>query len=61
MTIEDLIDLRENDVLTFDFPVDRPISLSVDGKLKYRLKYRGHIVTTGRKRAFQVDELVGHE
>jgi flagellar motor switch protein FliM len=57
LTVEDLIDLQENDVLTFDFPVDRPISLSVNGKLKYR----GHIVTTGRKRAFQVDELVRHD
>src|ERR1700730_12605032 len=40
MSVEDLLDLNENDVLTFDFPVGRPLDLTVNGKRKYR----GHVV-----------------
>ena len=53
MSVQDLMDLKEDDVLTFDYPVGRQINLNLNRKLKYR----GHIVTTGRKRAFQVEEL----
>ena len=53
MSVEDLLDLNENDVLTFDFPVGRPLDLTVNGKPKYR----GHVVTTGNKRAFQIEEI----
>lgn len=49
-----LLDLQEGDVVAFDYPVERPVDLSINGKLKYR----GEIVTTGRKRAFQIQELV---
>ena len=52
MSVQDLIDLKENDVLTFDYPVGRQVDLIVNRKLKYR----GHIVTLARKRAFQVEE-----
>lgn len=50
---EDLMSLAEGDVLTFDFPVERPLDLFLNG----RLKYRGHIISTGRKRAFHIDKL----
>lgn len=53
MSVQDLMDLKEDDILTFDYPVGRQINLNLNRKLKYR----GHIVTTGRKRAFQVEEL----
>lgn len=53
MSVEDLMDLKEDDVLTFDYPVGRQVNLNLNRKLKYR----GHIVTAGRKRAFQVDEM----
>jgi flagellar motor switch protein FliM len=53
MTVQDLMDLKEDDVLTFDYPVGRQVNLNLNRKLKYR----GHIVTTGRKRAFQIEEL----
>jgi flagellar motor switch protein FliM len=52
LRIEDLMDLAEGDVLTFDYPVERPINVSVNGKLKYR----GHIVSAGRKRALEVEQ-----
>jgi flagellar motor switch protein FliM len=53
MSVQDLMDLQVDDVLTFDYPVGRQVNLTLDKKLKYR----GHIVTAGRKRAFQVDEM----
>jgi len=34
----------------FDFPVNRPVNLLVNGALKFN----GRIVNTGRKRAFHI-------
>ena len=48
--LDSVLDLREGDVLAFDYPVERPLDLTVNGKVKYR----GEIVTTGRKRGYQV-------
>ncbi len=53
LRVEDLLDLAEGDVLTFDFPTNKPVDLILNGKLKFR----GHVVSTGRKRAFLIDEL----
>ncbi len=50
LTVESLLDLAEGDVLTFDYPVERPVDMLINGKLKYH----GQIVSTGRKRAFQI-------
>jgi Type III flagellar switch regulator (C-ring) FliN C-term len=36
------MDLKEDDVLTFDYPVERPVDLSINGKIKFR----GGIVST---------------
>ena len=52
LAVSDLMDLKEDDVLTFDHPVTRPIDLSINGKLKFR----GHVVSSGGKRAFQIEE-----
>jgi flagellar motor switch protein FliM len=52
MRVEDLMDLKEEDVLTFDYPVERPLDLSINGKIKFR----GGIVSTGRKRAFEIED-----
>src|ERR1051326_7458046 len=52
LKVQDLIDLKEEDVLSFDYPVGRMVDLCING----RLKYRGRIVTAGQKRAFQVEE-----
>jgi flagellar motor switch protein FliM len=52
MRVEDLMDLKEDDVLTFDYPVERPLDLSINGKIKFR----GGIVSTGRKRAFEIED-----
>jgi flagellar motor switch protein FliM len=48
-----LLDLKEGDILAFDYSVGRMLDVMVNGKLKYR----GEIVSAGRKRAFHVQEL----
>ena len=50
LSVEDLLELTEGDVLTFDYPVDRPINTLVNGKLKLL----GQVVNSGRKKAFLV-------
>ena len=44
--------LQEGDVVAFDYPTERPVDIAINGKLKYR----GEIVTTGRKRGFHILE-----
>ena len=51
--VEDLMDIQDDDVLMFDYPVGRLVDLTVNGKLKYR----GRMVATGRKRAFEIEEM----
>ncbi|SRR5258708_5286998 len=51
-----LLDIREGDVLAFDYPVDRPLDLMVNGKLKYQ----GEIVDAAGKRAIQIQNLTEH-
>lgn len=50
ITIENLLDLAPDDVLTFDYPIARALDLTVNRILKYH----GAVITTGRKRAFEV-------
>jgi flagellar motor switch protein FliM len=52
LLLRELLDLQEGDVLTFDYPVTKPLNCSVNGKLKFR----GQVASTGRKRAFRVGE-----
>src|ERR1051326_4349704 len=47
---EDLLDVNVDDIITFAYPVGRPLDLLVNGVLKYR----GNVVGTGRNRAFEV-------
>jgi len=54
LRVATLLDLAEGDVLAFDYPVARPVDVMVNGKLKYR----GEVLTSGRKRAFEVQQLV---
>jgi len=54
LSVGTLLDLTEGDVLAFDYPAARPVDVTVNGKLKYS----GEVVTSGRKRAFEVGRLV---
>ena len=51
LAVRDLLELREGHLLTFDFPVDRPIELTVNGAHKFT----GQVVSTGKKRACLVE------
>ena len=50
LSVEDLLRLEEGDVLTFDYPVDKPVNTLINGKLKML----GQVVNSGRKKAFLV-------
>jgi flagellar motor switch protein FliM len=51
LTIGDLLRLNEGHLIKFDYPVERPVELLVNGTHKYS----AHMVSTGRKRACQVE------
>jgi flagellar motor switch protein FliM len=50
LSMQDLMALEEDEVLCFDYPVDRPLDLFVNGQRKFK----GEIVTSGRKRGFRL-------
>jgi flagellar motor switch protein FliM len=53
LSVNDLLKLEEGQLLAFDHPLGRPIELEVNGGKKFT----GHVVSTGRKRSFQVEEM----
>jgi flagellar motor switch protein FliM len=55
--VETLLELKEHDILVFDYPVSKPVDLMVNGKVKYH----GEVVLTGRKRALQIQDVRGAE
>ena len=58
LLVEDLLGIEEGQILAFDYPVENPLDFWING----RLKFRGKVVTTGRKRAFHIDDTwVPHE
>jgi flagellar motor switch protein FliM len=54
LSIEDLLGLSEGHLLTFDYPVERPVELLVNGTHKFT----GQMVSTGRKRACLVEKVL---
>jgi flagellar motor switch protein FliM len=52
LAIEDMMRLESGDVLTFDYASEKPVDLLINGKLKFR----GQIVSTGKKKAFAVQQ-----
>jgi flagellar motor switch protein FliM len=52
--VEQLLELKEGDVLAFDHPLAKPFDVSLNGVRKYRAE----IVSSGRKRAMEIRELV---
>ena len=53
LLLKDMMDLKEGDVLTFDYPVEKPLDLTINGKLKFH----GQIATVGQKLGFAVEEV----
>ena len=50
--VETLLELKDGDIIAFDFPVDRPLDLLVNG----RIKFHGDVVSVGRKLALHVQD-----
>lgn len=48
-----LLELKPGQVVTFDHSLQKPLQ----GKLNGSIAMTGHVVSSGRKRAFQIDEL----
>src|SRR5262249_18007738 len=53
VSVREFLGLAEGHLLTFDFPVDRPIQLLVNGAHKFA----GQVVSTGRKRACLIEQI----
>jgi flagellar motor switch protein FliM len=53
MAFRDLTDLKTGQVVRFDYPLNKRLQAMVNGAIPIS----GHIVSAGRKRAFQVEEL----
>ena len=53
LSVRDLLSLREGHLLTFDYPVERPVELKVNGGRKFRAQ----VVGTGRKRACLIEKI----
>jgi flagellar motor switch protein FliM len=51
LTVRDLLGLTEGHLLTFDYQVERPVELLVNGVHKFT----SHLVSTGTKRACQLE------
>jgi flagellar motor switch protein FliM len=51
LRMRDLLRLEEGDVLSFDYPVDRPVDCRINGKLKFH----GSVQSTGQKLAFFIE------
>ncbi|MBM3814314.1 MAG: flagellar motor switch protein FliM [Acidimicrobiia bacterium] len=54
ISTEDLLKLEPGDVLKLDYSIDRPLQLVFNGVEKFT----GHIVDTGKRRGFQLEELI---
>jgi flagellar motor switch protein FliM len=52
--MQDLIRLEQGDILSFDFPVHRPLECLLNGKQKFH----GRMVASGSKLAFQVKDVI---
>jgi flagellar motor switch protein FliM len=53
LTVANLLGMREGHLLTFDYPVERPVELLVNGTHKFTAQ----LVSTGRKRACLVEKV----
>ncbi|MCS7041738.1 MAG: flagellar motor switch protein FliM [Bryobacteraceae bacterium] len=54
LTVEQMLELKAGDVLAFDYPVERPLVLIVNGTHKFL----GRVGTNGRKRVFHIESVL---
>jgi flagellar motor switch protein FliM len=53
LLLRDLMNLEEGDILSFEFPEGKPLDLMLNGQRKYR----GEMVSAGRRAAFRVADM----
>ncbi len=53
LLLKDMMAIKVGDVLTFDYPVEKPLDLTINGKLKFH----GQIATVGNRLGFAIDEV----
>jgi flagellar motor switch protein FliM len=53
LTVQDLMQLQSGDILAFDYGIESPVDLLVNGKPKYK----GHVRNMGRRIAMHVEQL----
>ncbi len=51
LLVEDLLELESGDILQLDYPIERPLTILINGKPKFR----AFVGTTGRKRACVIE------
>lgn len=54
LEVEDLLQLNAGDLLKFDFTLERPLTMLVNGTRKFT----GHVVATKNKKAFEIVDLI---
>jgi flagellar motor switch protein FliM len=52
LPVEALLELERGDILALDYPLEKPVHILINGTPKFR----GFIASTGRKRAFVVEQ-----
>jgi flagellar motor switch protein FliM len=57
LTVEQMLELKEGDILDLDYPVRQPLDLMVNGTRKYL----GRVGTNGRRRVFQIETVLASE
>lgn len=53
LTVEQMLALTDGDVVTFDYPIGKPMDLLVNGSVKFQ----GRILSDGRKRVFEIESV----
>ena len=53
LTVEDLLGMEEGHLLVFDYPIEKPVELLLNGEKKFR----GQVVGSGKKRAHMIEEI----
>lgn len=53
LTLQDLLGLEEGHLVVFDYPIEKPVELLINGEPKFR----GQVVGSGKKRACMIEQV----
>jgi len=57
LSVDQMLELSDGDVLAFDYPIDKPVDMLVNGTLKFQ----GRVLSNGRKKMFEIESVLGGE